>query len=33
MIIEAQFLRDLARLNTWPDKLAGLRETTLKKLL
>lgn len=29
---EAQFLRDLARLNTWPDKLAGLRETTLKKL-
>lgn len=32
-LTEAQFLRDLARLNTWPDKLAGLRETTLKKLL
>lgn len=31
-LTEAQFLRDLARLNTWPDKLAGLRETTLKKL-
>lgn len=31
-VTEAQFLRDLARLNTWPDKLAGLRETTLKKL-
>lgn len=23
-LTEAQFLRDLARLNTWPDKLAGL---------
>lgn len=32
-LTEAQFLRDLARLNTWPDKLAGLREATLKKLL
>lgn len=32
-LTEAQFLRGLARLNTWPDKLAGLRETTLKKLL
>lgn len=32
-LTEAQFLRALARLNTWPDKLAGLRETTLKKLL
>lgn len=32
-LTEAQFLRDLARLNTWPDKLAGLRETTLKKLV
>lgn len=32
-LTEAQFLRNLARLNTWPDKLAGLRETTLKKLL
>lgn len=32
-LTEAQFLHDLARLNTWPDKLAGLRETTLKKLL
>lgn len=31
-LTEAQFLHDLARLNTWPDKLAGLRETTLKKL-
>lgn len=31
-LTEAQFLRALARLNTWPDKLAGLRETTLKKL-
>lgn len=31
-LTEAQFLRDLARLNTWPDKLAGLRATTLKKL-
>lgn len=31
-LTEAQFLRGLARLNTWPDKLAGLRETTLKKL-
>lgn len=31
-LTEAQFLRDLARLNTWPDKLAGLRETALKKL-
>lgn len=31
-LTEAQFLRNLARLNTWPDKLAGLRETTLKKL-
>lgn len=31
-LTESQFLRDLARLNTWPDKLAGLRETTLKKL-
>lgn len=31
-LTEAQFLRDLARLNAWPDKLAGLRETTLKKL-
>lgn len=31
-LTEAQFLRDLAHLNTWPDKLAGLRETTLKKL-
>lgn len=31
-LTEAQFLRDLARLNTWPDKLAGLREATLKKL-
>ena len=31
-LTEAQFLRDLARLNTWPDKLSGLRETTLKKL-
>lgn len=31
-LTEAQFLRDLARLNTWPDKLAGLLETTLKKL-
>ena len=31
-LTEAQFLRDLARLNTWPDKLAGLRKTTLKKL-
>lgn len=32
-LTEAQFLRNLTRLNTWPDKLAGLRETTLKKLL
>lgn len=32
-LTEAQFLRNLAHLNTWPDKLAGLRETTLKKLL
>ena len=32
-LTEAQFLRDLARLNTCPDKLPGLRETTLKKLL
>lgn len=31
-LTEAQFLRNLARLNTWPNKLAGLRETTLKKL-
>lgn len=31
-LTEAQFLRNLAHLNTWPDKLAGLRETTLKKL-
>lgn len=31
-LTEAQFLRNLARLNTWPDKLAGLREATLKKL-
>lgn len=30
---EAVFLRRLCRLNTWPDKLAGLRETTLQRLL
>ena len=30
---EAELLHRLCRLNTWPDKLAGLRESTLRKLL
>lgn len=30
---DAELLHRLCRLNTWPDKLAGLRESTLKKLL
>lgn len=30
---EAAFLHRLCQLNTWPDKLSGLRESTLKKLL
>lgn len=32
-LTEAEFLHRLCQLNTWPDKLAGLRESTLQKLL
>ena len=32
-LTEAELLHRLCRLNTWPDKLAGLRESTLRKLL
>ena len=32
-LAEAELLHRLCRLNTWPDKLAGLRESTLRKLL
>ena len=32
-LAEAELLHRLCRLNAWPDKLAGLRESTLRKLL
>ena len=32
-LTEAELLHRLCRLSTWPDKLAGLRESTLRKLL